>query len=181
MRVASKQQSYALWQQGAFGNKLRTWDSLTEILASGYAGTVSMRYKGSAGGSFYAYEVALANIPELQRQWVSQGARPELITFNESAPDACLLIQGELMRYPGYVLTYSCEKAKMREAMKHPKHAQGLTAKFLLQQFCAPSSFDDLMELLDLYPDHVIEFGAYEQGLGNRAGRNTIIWEVRDY
>jgi len=37
------------------------------------------------------------------------------------------------------------------------------------------------MELLDLYPDHVIEFSAAEVFVGDRPGRNAVVWEVRKY
>lgn len=180
-RVNSKRESYSLLERGAYGNKLRTWGSLSEILDSGYSGTVSMRYKLGWSG-FYAYEVNLSKIPSVIKEWVSKGANQKQITFNESAPDDLLMMQGELMRdYRGYVLTYSTEKIKMREAMKNPEHASGLTAKIFLEHYLSPSSYSDMQALLDMFPDSVIEFSAYSKFLGNIPWRNTVIWEVRNY
>jgi hypothetical protein len=35
--------------------------------------------------------------------------------------------------------------------------------------------------LSDKYYEHVIELSVYNKNLGNIQGRNTIIWEVRNY
>lgn len=40
---------------------------------------------------------------------------------------------------------------------------------------------DDVEILLELYPDATIELAAYPYTLGKIPGRNTVIWEVRDY
>jgi hypothetical protein len=189
MDLRNKREQYALWQQGQFGNKLRTWNSLGDILRSGYAGKVTMRVKGTVQGkNLYAYEVLPEHVPAKMREWSALGVRQEDITFNENAPDELLLMQGYLSRRPqdtaarfAYQLDYSHDKAKMRDAMRFPKHAFDTVALALLNQFCDPSSIDDLMALLDDYPGHVIEFGAYGKDLGGCPRRNTVIWEVRNY
>lgn len=189
MDLRNKREQYALWQQGQFGNKLRTWNTFGEILASGYRDKVTMRVKGTVQGkNLYAYEVPLEHVPAKMGEWAGQGVRQENITFNENAPDELLLIQGYLSRRPQdtaarfvYQLDYSHDKAKMRDAMQFPKHAFDTRALALLHTFCDPSSIDDLMTLLDDYPSHVIEFGAYGKDLGNCPRRNTVIWEVRNY
>ena len=181
-RIRSKQQSYRLWEQGSFGNKLRTWNALEEITKSGYAGTVTMRYKGHHGGGLVAYNVPLSSVPETQRRWISEGAQPDLITFNESAPDEYLLIQGEVTRLSrGLYLFYNREKKKMREALINARSATGLTARIMLEHYLDPSSYEDIQALLALFPDHAIEFSTYNAYLGNIPGRNTIMWEVRNY
>ena len=43
------------------------------------------------------------------------------------------------------------------------------------------NSYDDLMELVELYPEHVIEFSATEGEVGLIRGRNHVVWEVRLY
>jgi hypothetical protein len=102
--------------------------------------------------------------------------------FNESAPDECLLIQGELGEGPGgWWLTYSTVQDKMRTAMQSAIFAEGLTAKTILRTYCCPSSLDDLYSLLELYPGHIIEFGVYTKNLGDTPNRNSIIREVRKY
>lgn len=188
-----------MWQAGLFGNKIRTWNSLNEILESEYRGTVTMRYKGSGGGGFTKYEVPIKNISATIEEWADnarvEGKQfdPGRVTFNESAPDDMLIIQGEVTdMHPTlpagapsemifWMLNYSCEKKKMRDAMAKARHAYGIVARTILENAMTPQSFSDMQELIEMYPDHVIEFGVYEHCLGNIPGRNAVIWEVRKY
>jgi hypothetical protein len=181
MLVDSKKDSYSLLHSGRLGNRLRMWDSFDEILKSGYSGTVSIRYK-STGGGFVAYNVPLEDIPKVQQEWKDKGAKEELMTYNESAPDHLMLIQGELMRNDNHIyLFHSSEKSKMSIALANGKHADGMDALNLLKRHLNTASYDDIMQLLEMYPDSVIEFSAYSKCLGNLPGRNAVIWEVRNY
>ena len=181
MDVKTKEQFYELWQKGLFGNKLQTWNSLEEIKQSGYGGLITIRSKEVAS-AFQSYNVPLMEIEKTRAEWIKQGYDPNLITFNESAPDHLLLLQGELMEYNnGLYLFYSQEKVKMREALKEGREAIGKEAEQLLRKHCNQVSFQDIMDLLQRFPGHVIEFSTYSCMLGNIPGRNTIIWEVRKY
>lgn len=108
---------------------------------------------------------------------------------NETAPDDRATLQGEIRRAPGGLQFFGSERSRagygrmirMRDALRVARSYQGLTVLFLLRKHLSPPSLDDLMELLDLYPEAVIEFSAYDLQLGTCRGRNTIIWEVRNY
>lgn len=182
MEITSKLQSYALWQQGRFGNKFRTWNSLKEIERDGFAGEVTMRYRGSANG-FCDYRVPVSDILRVQQAWLLRGAQLSLITFNESAPDDCLVLQGEVQQSSDHLsLTYNVDRGlKMREAMKKARHASGLTACSLLERHLWPVCLDELHELLTDFPSAVVEFSAYDRAVGCFPHRNTVIWEVRHY
>jgi hypothetical protein len=181
--VATKEQMYALYKRGAFGNHLRTWDSFDEWRASGYAGEVSMRVSLTNGGSLCEYRVTPDRAPEIAAAWRKSGISPGQIKVNESAPDELLTIQGEIARTDdGLVVRYNTEVGlKMREAMARATHAYRLEAEFLLRSHLTPASHEDVTALLDRYPGCVIEFSSYAVPLGNCPGRNTIIWEVRGY
>jgi hypothetical protein len=169
-----------LYKRGLYGNKLRTWYSLSEFYSTNHAGTFTLRYSGGVGGMYCAYDIK--NVKEKADEFISKGAQSKNFIINESAPDENLLIQGEITRNQfGYSLFYSNKKGKMRDCLKDGIQVYGLEAKMLLQNYLFPSSFDDVIELLDEYPDHAIEFGAYTMALGDCNGRNTIIWEVRKY
>ena len=43
------------------------------------------------------------------------------------------------------------------------------------------SSYSDLEALMEIFSDSSIEFSTYRIPVGNIKGRNTIIWEVRNY
>jgi hypothetical protein len=183
MIVENKKQAYALFHNGRLGNKFRTWDSVRDFVYSGYAGMATMRYKGTVTGkAWVAYNVPHTEVANRAKQWIAQGADPMMIVVNESAPDERLAIQGEIvMTIKGLSLFYSTEKAKMRVALANGKQCYGLKALALLRRYCDASSYDDLMELLELYPDSAIEFSVYQMNVGCCRARNTVIWEVRNY
>jgi hypothetical protein len=105
-----------------------------------------------------------------------------MITFNESAPDHRLILQGEVQQSINHLdLTYSREKTNMRKAMENPLTIKGISALLLLKQHADPKSLGTMLSLLRQFQDHVIEFGIYSVNLGCIPHRNTIIWEVRKY
>lgn len=175
MGPRNKAEFYQGWKALRFGNRVRMWAGQEELAASDYGGTVSARSTVAGGLCVYGVpaEVATSSL-------VYAG-----MAFNESAPDAHLLLQGELChdsRLGGYYLFASAEKLPMRKALASSgQHHRGLGALLLLRAVCNPKGFDMLMELLDLYPDAVIEFGAYSRNLGEIPGHNTVVWEVREY
>lgn len=65
--------------------------------------------------------------------------------------------------------------------MTRSRTVGGLVALGMLKSRCDANSYEDLMELLDEYPDSTIEFAVYEVNLGVIPHRNTIIFEVRNY
>ena len=108
--------------------------------------------------------------------------RFEAVAYNEAAPDHALLIQDEVMLSTEYIsLFYSQEKTTMRKALQRGQHTGGLRALCLLRQHLFPSSWEDIQELLERFPDSVIEFSAFEYAVGFLRNRNTVIWEVRNY
>lgn len=180
--IRNKREMYPLYERGAFGNKLRTWPNVDALLADGYAGTVSLRYSGAGGGGWAAYEVALEDVRATVDGWVSEGADAALVKVNESAPDANLVVQGEVSRTPyGFVFRHCSAKVKMRDAMRLAEHAYDLEARLLLRHYLTPSSYEDVMDLLDIYGGSVVELSAYSHTLGDCRGRNAVIWEVRNY
>jgi hypothetical protein len=185
-KVATKDQMYALYERRAFGNKLRTWDSIEALRLSGYTGRVTIRYRGEGGGSqFTRYNVRAADVPASIREFARAGANPERFNFNEAAPDECLLFQGEVMRSIEHItLRISDEKTNMRSAMTNTarvRHLYGLEAIRKLRSALTPSSYSDLRALWELYPTAVIELSVYEMPVGDFKGRNAVVWEVRDY
>ncbi len=181
MRISNKLLNYDLYQRGYYGNKLRTWNSLEEILDSGYHGLVSTRYK-LPDSRFSLYAIPVKDLAAKIDQEIARGAKKEYIVFNETAPDNSLTIQGELQQTERHLtLFYSTKKCSMRQALKVARQIEGLKVEYLLRHYLTPSSYSDLEELLELYSGHVIEFSTFSMTLGDRKGRNTVIWEVRDY
>lgn len=180
--VLTKSDYYKRWLQGEFGNRLRAWQSYADLLASDYTGRVGVRYK-EPGSPYCRYAVQIADVPSVISAFVLDGADPAKFTIGEMAPDDCITCQGELQQgLNSYDLFYSTLHGKqMRDALRlEPQWASGARVPRILRHFMDGSSYDDVMELIDSYPDHVIEFSCYDRPVGN-CRRNTLIWEVRYY
>ncbi len=179
----TKDEFYAGWMSLRFGNRIRMWGNLEELLADDYQGTVTVRTK-VAGGECH-YGVPGNMVESLLTGMIRGGLKAEDFSFNESAPDNDLLIQGELChdtQLGGYCLFSSTDKLPMRKALAASgTQYRGLQALGRLKHYCNTRGYEMLMELLDLYPEAVIEFGAYGHKLGVLPHNNVITWEVREY
>ena len=180
--IPDKETSYALYDAGKFGNRLRGWQNYAALCRSEYYGQLTMRY-AAADSKWCAYKVARKDVSDLMVKWRDEGANMTKIRFNESAPDDHLLIQGEIQEHSRnkYMLSYSTNKVTMREAMKHPKSTLGGNAIQVLQEHMALESMRNLRRLFATYPMAVVEFSVYDHNLGDVPDNNTVFWEVRNY
>lgn len=114
---------------------------------------------------------------------LEKGVLPEQIYVSEMAPTEKTVLQGEVMRVPGGLyLYYSTLVAPMRDALAAgAQSARGIIALELLRGAMDANSCDWLWELLERYPDHVVEFSCYSTQWGSLSGFNTVFWEVRLY
>jgi len=169
------------WLAGGFGNKLRAWRSAEAFIRDGCPCTVMLRYISNRGGQGPCeYPVAGGDVAERVKVWTARGMDPERLWLNEMAPDHRLCINGELR--DDWYFYHSRLKLPMREALrKGGAHMQGLQTRYTLQTLMTPASWSDLTALLELYPGHIVELSVYEVLLGDLRGRNTIVWEVRNY
>jgi len=82
----------------------------------------------------------------------------------------------------GFVLWYTTVKEPMNSGLeKESLYAQGLKAQILLKTHMSELSYEDLIALMELFPNSAIEFSCYRIPVGIISGRNTVIWEVRNY
>lgn len=181
--INSKTEYFRLWENGLIGNTLKVWGSIADIKEEGYKGQLSARVKRATGGGFYRYNIKnVAEAEQTVAEWVATGIPENQIYFNESAPDQFLIMQGEIMRSTDYYdLTYSREQIKMRDAMRSAKTMKGVSVVSYLETIMTPSSYEDIKDLFEIFPDSVIEFGVYQHCLGKLPSRNCLIWEVRNY
>ena len=164
----TKLEFYRRYQLGEFGNRPRTWGTLTELNSSDYFGPVTARSVIPGNPCFYCVTLG------------ERSGYPDC-RFNESMPDDRLLLQGEVERTPtGLALTWNDERINMRQAMRRPNVCYGVESVLRLRNALTPTSYDDLIELLDCY-DGVVEFSSYEINVGCFSFRNTVFWEVRNY
>ena len=187
--VNSKNEYYALWQSGALGiNKPLSWSSIEEVESSGYVGTLSLRTSGKSGGGMTKYLVPIEDAKEMAK-------KSAVSRFNPSMPDDKILIQGEVMYgLAGIELFFTTSPNPMHVGLaKDGGHIRGLSAKQILKAHLDPASYQDIFELLDQFSSTnnlvfnaaakhpVVEFSTFACNVGAIPGRNTIIWEVRNY
>lgn len=102
--------------------------------------------------------------------------------------DQWAIFKGEVMEYcyqePYGLCAYVNFQGNMewRKALREfGKHYLGLQARLLLQSYMDEQSYRDVRNLLDIYPNHIVEFSVCNRSVGIIPGRNTVIWEVRLY
>jgi hypothetical protein len=187
--ILNKKQNYALWQAGAFGNKLRAWRSFWEWRASRIPGPVAVRVLEGRGGGLCIYDVFPVDARWVGAAASAAGISIDALMVNEMAPHAEIL-QGEYLNdfcaidgevQWGYFL-HSRAPLRMRDALKAtPEVTHGLRADLMIREAMTPASYDDWQLLLARYPGHVFEVSIYDHCLGDCPGRNALVWEVRKY
>ncbi len=71
-----------------------------------------------------------------------------------------------------------------RNSMPDPakrKRWEGVAARHVLARHLNQNSVEDVRELLDGYPDHVLELSALDRCIGSVPHRNHVTWELRLY
>lgn len=187
-KLRFKEEFYAFYKECLLGNRPRIWDSYDEILKSDWKGDVCMRSNKGMGvkRKQTTYNVPLKNVPDEIKKWGLAGFPEKTIAFNQSMPDEHLIMQGEYTGWTHYgggaFVLYTTIKEPMNLALdKESKHADGFKADYLIKKTFCQSSYDDLQELLEVFPRSIVEFSVYDIEVGNMPGRNVIIWEVRNY
>lgn len=187
--VLNKSQNYILWQSGNYGNKLRSWITISDWQRSGFGGNIGLRMRSGFGGGKCIYNITPDNLQKEFDKLVSSGVNPDTIMINEMAPNT-MVLQGEYFNGISVVnnevlfgcFLYSTAKLQMREALrKDPKTTCGLVANLMLQHYMTSSSWEDWQLLIDQYQDHVLEVSIYQNCLGDTPNRNALVWEVRKY
>lgn len=192
--ILTKKQNYALWQSGAFGNKLRAWRTITEWrLAGGHTDLRNVKVAlrvllPDGGGGPCRYNLLPHEVDNLAFLWMNRGVMWENIMVNEMGPDDAILLQGEYLNdihvlgsQWGYFLhSWICKPMRLALAEKS-EIAQGLRSDLILRSAMTPSSYDDWQMLLEQYPGHVFEVSIYDRCLGDIPNRNALVWEVRKY
>jgi len=179
MEIKSKREFFTKWNQLLLGNKPRTYSSFKEAFLSEW-GYFSLREIKAGGGAFQIYH--RVELKAACSEWDFLGRK---YSIEEVVPGHLALLQGEVMRgtsgWEGYIGMAHGLLMRESKAQGYIKSARGLKVILACRTYMDPSSFDDMMDLFELYPDAVIEFTTYKQDVGIIPNRNTIFWEVRNY
>lgn len=192
-RIEEKSDFQALHRAGVLGNRLRQWEDPGAIAADGYAGPVSIRGRLPGMKAGWRTHIPAGRLGDVLREVLAEspGYGVGDYYFSESAPDDRLILQGEFAPtaelpgaglFVGPYLRYNTAPVAMRRAMAEGfRDVEGSAALAILRHHMTGSSWDDFEILREQYPESAIELGIYDRNLGCFPGRNTIIWEVRNY
>ena len=182
--VLTKPDFYRRWQANEFGNRLGSWDSIAAAEADGFAGpTFGIRSTIPQWPHFEAYLPWKDRHKHVARKLQESGTPLELLRIVEDDYGNHRAIQGHLWwpRSDQFVLEYSLGQGTLRaEHDKGLTFVRGLQAREILRARLDPCDYESLLELQELYPEHVIEFTSYRKPVG-LLRRCMVIWEVRLY
>jgi hypothetical protein len=181
--IKDKRDMYDRLARGELGNHIPQWMSLAEWRASGYVDPVGIRTMNSGamqGGGPFLPHVPHDSVVEVVKHVQKAGYS---VNISPMFPDKQIVCCGEVCRTTeGVSLYWSPLRIPYRDALKMGgKQTYRVHALEILLHYLYPCSYDELMELLDEYPDHAVEFTTYDRCVGVMPHRNTIIWEVRAY
>jgi len=176
MIINTKTKMYKYLYNNLFGNTSKIYKKIFDIPDNKF---VSMRYNQTGNMKKCNPKITKKEILKLSKSNISFS---DITVFERPENKAnCVLNAEKTRNYYGLELTYKIGNMWMRPALKNFDRAIGLKAKIILEQYLNFSDYDCVMDLLDLYPDHIIEFTVFDSCIGNISNRNTIIWEVRKY
>ena len=193
--VRNKAQFYEMWEAGLLGNRTQIWRDPEAAYWWGYEkashspdptrlpeiGFREIRRQGTPGAGAWE-KVPWHHVLETADQWMLNGRN---FIMDDGAPDEYRTMQGEVVRTERGLEGFLDLEGKlaMRPAMAagHMKHYGYLQTRLLLERFMDANSRDDLDMILDLFPDHAVEFSTFTVNVGVFPRRNTLFWEVRLY
>jgi len=181
MKIINKTEFYHLWEAGVLGNRTNIYRSPLKAWQAGYS-LYGFRQLAKAGGGRWE-RVDRKEFWNTVRNWNEWKIPFIMDSATFPADDSHITLQGEVCRtfrgwegFMGYT-----PGLPMRKAFPYMRAVSGSEVLVLLDRWMDPSSQDDIRDLLDLYPEATIEFTCFTKDTGNIPGRNTLLWETRNY
>jgi hypothetical protein len=178
--IRNREEYFDLWERDALGNHLRIWNTVEAIPDNIKAVMVREVNRRGGGGLVNVMKTAT-----LRKRRPSQR-----VVYNELAPDELATMQAYIRKEDGIVYLEAkltprkklpTRPERMRQAIRRAKRYEGLQALHIVRNHVSPRDYEDIVELLDAYPGHVLEFTAYACGVGWAKHSNVIFWELRGY
>lgn len=185
--LTNKTRMYRALNSGLLGNHMPTWNGadpeLRTLIDQKQIGPLVSIRAMTVSASIKKYHVPVETLFDLFESVEKQyGLSRKHLTVCEAPPDDFRTIQGEVsITERGLSLFSSFATLPMRNALeKDGTMSYRLKASSLLKQYLDACDCDWLHELLELYPDHTIEFTGFTRRVGV-LNRRMLIWEVRAY
>ncbi len=181
--IRYKDEMYKLLAAGAFGNTIPQYFSLAEWYAANPPWDSIWGVRTLTPGGPCALQVHMLAVPQIVRDFAPH--KPNISVMIDAIRTVTLwanVLDGDA----GIVLDcieYPDTKAgsTWRKPLEPWRHLEGVAARLMLHKHLNANSYDDLLNLMELYPRHVYELSAVEGCYGTVPGRNAVMWEVRNY
>ena len=185
MTIPDKKTFKRLSELGILGNRFEYWNSVEEVLDSGYKGGVYIR--GPVAGWKWMMpwvEVScLVDTVDLLKQ--RSGTTSSELQFVEVLPFGTpRSINGEMGWIEGMpTLRWgtSADLSLRHDLEQNGREVRGLKAVHKLASQVPHEDVLMLYEIWDQYPQAIIEFTTYANQHVGIFKRKTVVWEVRDY
>ena len=144
----------------------------------------ALRYKVPNHRKWSCYDLHPFAVWGKYLTWIGEGANKDLFNLTPMMPDDKIIIQGEISRSDqfGWMFRLSTMPRPMNISLRDdPIHINGPGGWLHLKGTMDAQSYSDIQELFETYPDATVEFSTYSINVGDCPGRNTLIWEVRNY
>lgn len=179
MQVSSKKEMYSMLSAGRFGNTNPAFHDLADWVDSPERDKYPLWGIRSmfAGDPRSILDVPTEDVESLIARDFRGG-------FNLSPMvDRWLTLRADVYDAPGGLVVFGVEghgDVKWRQAFNlYGREWTGLAARGVLRSHMWPADYDDLGELMDDFPEHVVEVTCCTRAVGTVPHRNTIVWEVR--
>lgn len=180
MKVITSKAQWTEFQKLGIYNNLPTFRSSAELRESGYTGLVGLRAVSRTGGVYKdlpAAEAIASGVLDTGEYYAQQ-----------CAPDDRCTVQGELDLATMTLFFCSPPRAangerrvmRMREALRdHAQQLQHWPMALWLKAVLTPAAFEELEDIMDRFPGHIVEFSVYSGNVGDRPLNNWLVWEIR--
>lgn len=184
MQINSKAEFFRLWEAGVLGNRLQIWRDEYEARHACFTQLIDV--VGFREIKLGAGSLAIVDRRDIFSTAIEWRKLNRNFMICQSAPDHLATVQGEVYRtvggWRGFIAAPVLNGQRMRESLRsNARDCRGVEITELLDRYMDQNSRDDLEQLDELYPEHVVEFTCYSVELGQLPHRNTIFWEVRNY
>lgn len=174
----TKVEMYALLRAGAFGNTSPSWTDVVDWAreARPRPGSLwGLRHRRISGFPGTKLNVKAEDVvSHLHRAF---GLRDYNIS---PMTPGTVLWEGDITEHYASG-NLSPKSGTWRKHMLAPKLWEGSARNVLLRSLMNENSYDDLCLVLEAYPGHVVEVSILDCCFGTCPGRNSVVWETRDY
>jgi len=176
--ITDKREMYRRLNSGQLGHTLPGAETLADAeRLTRNGGSFGLRFKQAGGRTEFGLSAAVA----MERVRALPADSWNLSPMLDDSRRVCYahLLDG----VGGWSLHYStdpkpCKLMPERDGCKE-RHLTGLAARLYLQSIMDFTGWETLLTLVELYPDHVIEFTVMASSVDAFGSTNTIFWEVR--